>query len=590
MNDAQTQAGQPTPPPPPGGSPNDGRTQAGGPVPPPAPPGGYGYPQQPGQTPPPPPGAPGYGYPQTPPPGAHQGYGYPQQPGQTPPPPPGYGYPQTPPPGAHQGYGYPQAPMYQQPGGYPTVPGGPMPPGGSGGGKGKLYGMIAGVVALVVIAGLGVFFLVGKDDDKGGDDEAKPKPTQTQEGATKPQSTDGKQLFKVPAPGTSGEFSRDSRGAWATDKLLVKTAVDHVVGYDRDSGREVWKIPVGKGTCTATETQSADGKVAVTYTEKAPEKSLVKCDTMALLDIRKGKKVWDKPLPGGEGYSTLSSVAITDDMVAVANGSRGSAGYRLSGKKLWQQTASGNCADYGYAGGSRMLAAVRCGTFTNSTYKVQELNSSGKKVKEFSGLPNKVQAFNIVSVDPLVVGVGVGDYSLTDLYTVDESFKKKARISVPKDKYELRCDTDWGVGGCFNVVADEKGVYLPSKEHEGSSAYGRTNEIWAFDFNTGKTLWKADAGEKRTMRPIQKAKGGILAYKGSGTDIGGEVIHIDTSGSEAKQSTWLRLPFTDEERNLSYGISRDMVIYRDGRLFLQSSTVRDSDLSRYIALGYGSAN
>jgi hypothetical protein len=128
---------------------------------PPQQPGGYGQPQP----------QPGYGYPQQGQP-AQPAYGQPpQQPGYgQQQPQPGYGYPQQGQPG-QPAYG--QQPEYGQQPAYGQVPQQPgygygQPPGAPQGGGGKRTGMIIGAVVALVAVGVGVFFVVGKDDGGSG--------------------------------------------------------------------------------------------------------------------------------------------------------------------------------------------------------------------------------------------------------------------------------------------------------------------------------------------------------------------------------------------------------------------------------------
>lgn len=125
--------------------------------------------QQPGQQQPPPQGYPQQAYPQQayPPQGQPAQPGYPPQPGYAPPqqgyapPQPGYAPPQQ---------GYPPQPGY--PPQFPGLPPGaaiPRPPAGSNfsSGKGKTIGLIvAGVVAVGAIGGIGALVFGGGDDEK----------------------------------------------------------------------------------------------------------------------------------------------------------------------------------------------------------------------------------------------------------------------------------------------------------------------------------------------------------------------------------------------------------------------------------------
>lgn len=124
-----------------------------------------GQPQQPpvppGQPQPP---APGYGYPQQPPaPQPAAGYGYPQQPGP---------YGQQPGPYAQQlgPYGQQPGPYGQQPGAW----GAPPPPSG---GKGKIIGIVIGVVVAVAVIGGGIVALTSGGVTGGGGDYKLSMPT-----------------------------------------------------------------------------------------------------------------------------------------------------------------------------------------------------------------------------------------------------------------------------------------------------------------------------------------------------------------------------------------------------------------------------
>lgn len=100
--------------------------------------------------------------------GGQPGYGNPPQPPTPPQPqvPPGYGAAPQP------GYGYPPQPAQPPQGGFPQQPGAwgqqpgawgtPPPP--SGGGKGKVVGIVIGVVLAIALIGGGLMFLLGGTD------------------------------------------------------------------------------------------------------------------------------------------------------------------------------------------------------------------------------------------------------------------------------------------------------------------------------------------------------------------------------------------------------------------------------------------
>jgi outer membrane protein assembly factor BamB len=555
---------QPPPPPPPNQPPSGN--------PPQEPSGGFGPPQQP----PGPPQGGGYGYPQQPPQGG--GYGPPQQPP---------GQPQA------GGYGFPQPgqpPYGQNPAMYPTAPPGAYGPGvpgapGGGGGNGKIIAIISAAVAVVLIIGTVGFFLI---NDKDGDTEATgDKKSSTNESGGKPANEDAKELFKIKSPDIGGEDSKTAVGAWATDKIFAKGALDEVIGMDAASGKEAWKIPLDGDICTASRHVTDAGKTAVVTQETKSTKAA--CNQMAVIDLKTGKKVWQEKMPAADDSSTLGiNMTISQDVVA-AKWIGGSVAYKMSGgAPLWKSQATSDCKDQGFAGGKELVAVVHCGSYSDPTVKVQKLNpKTGKSTWEFEA-PGGVESATVLSTDPVVLAVGAGTSVATDVMTVDEKGKLKAKISLGDHKYEPQCGTE--TESCTTAVVDKNNLYMPSGQHQGDTY--TTNEILAFDLNTGKPKWKSDAGDNRTMVPVRMEGSKLIGYKVPTYDTGGQVVAIDPD-AEGKQEVYLRNPdgSAQVERDFASISLRDPILYQNGRLFLQRSLVSKSNAGsygKYIGLGFGS--
>jgi len=580
VHEAPTMLGAQGPPPPPG---------AGGGQQPPPPPGmppqqppqgGYGYPQQPPQ-------GGGYGFPQQPPQG---GYGFPQQPPQG----GGYGFPQQPPQG---GYGYPQQgqpPYGQGPGMYPTAPPGAFGPGGpgngSGGGNGKIIAIIAAAVAVVLVIGTVGWFLV-KDDDGG--TEAKGDTKGSSEGSTggggggggHPVNQDAKELFKIDSPKITDDDPVSVVGAWATDKTFAKATVNGIIGIDAAGGKQSWKLPLDGEVCAASRQVTKSGKAALIFAET--KSSRAACSQIAVIDLDSGKKDWQAKMPGSDDASTLGlNMTISQDVVA-AKWLGGSVAYKMSGgSALWKSKGDGDCKDEGFAGGKELMAVVSCG-YDPQEFKVQKLNpKTGKSTWEFEP-PKGVQSVSVISTDPVVLAVGAGTTVATDIMTVGEDAKLKAKISLGDHKYEPGCGTE--VESCATVAADKDNVYLPSGEHQGDTS--STNEILAFDFNTGKPKWKSDAGGRRTIVPVRMDGDKLIAYKKPTYDAGGQIVGIDPA-QQGKQTVYMRNPdaSAETENNFAGITMREPPIYVNGRLFLQQTLIsKDStdSYAKYLGIGFG---
>ncbi|MCT2593041.1 PQQ-like beta-propeller repeat protein [Streptomyces sp. N2-109] len=604
---------QPPPPPsqPPTGGP--GAPQDPPPGPPGGNPGGYGYPQGPGQ--PGQPGQPaGYGYPQQPPQPPGGGFGAP-----TPPPPGGFGAPTPPPPPYGQSgqptqpgqYGAPGQPgqygqgqpVYgQDPSMYPTAPPGMMPgPGSPGGGQGgggnnKMIMIIAAVVAVVLIAVGGVFFMTKDDggddkkDESKGDDKGSSQGTEGGDsggsgdkgdgGSSKPSSTKGGMLFSLDAPKVNDLTS--VAGLWGTEDIFAKSTVNAILGIDPKSGTEKWKIPLDGAVCAASRHQTDDNKTAVVTQETKSSKA--DCNQMVVIDLDKGKKVWQETMPGADTRG-VENVTISQGTVASA-WIGGSVGFKITGGKPLWSAKPGDCRDEGYAGGKKLVAVVECGSYGDSEFKVQTLDpKTGKKQQEFE-VPKGVETLSVASTDPMVLVVGAGEVSATDIMTVSPEGKLMAKIPLG-DRYEVDCDIE--TEACKDIAVGKDALYLPTAAHEDGSGTGRTNEIMAFDLKTGKTKWKSSAGEGRSITPLTVEGDNIIGYKLPTYDEGGEIVGVEPA--KGKQTLWFTLGSSKVEDGFVAFSLLDRALFAHGRLYLQTDLISERDSSgsgrKYLAAGFG---
>ncbi|MCM2579117.1 outer membrane protein assembly factor BamB family protein [Streptomyces meridianus] len=580
--------------------------------PPPQPPqeppqGGFGAPQDPrsGST----DGPSGYGYPPKQPSG-QPGYGYPQPQGhapQTPPPPgaaPGYGYPGPPQPG----YGYPgrqpygQQPYGQQPYGmYPqgTYPGGIPPQGGRS--NQRMMIVISAAVAVVLVIAGGVWFANsndgGKDDvagtsggSRGSEDGGGTDPTEG--GGERPADADAKAVLQVPYPSSVPVDSMLVPGQWATAKTYAKPSVYSITGYHADTGKKAWKLPLDGQVCASSRHVTADGRTAVVFQERkmSSDSSSEPCNQIAVIDLDAGRKLWQKKLPGDRVYSTGLSLTISGNTVASA-WIGGSAGYSITGKELWKSASYRGCRPRGYGGGKALVAVTDCGSGIDNEYKVQKIDPATGRAKWSFAAPKGLKNVNVISTDPVVVAVGAGSVSTTDIMSLDDKGKLRARLSLERPehgqpKYDPNCRID--TESCVTVAVDKDNLYLPSEEHQGKSQYGDTNEIIAFDLGTGKPKWKSDAGEKRTILPLRMDGDTLIAYRQPTLDSGGQVVGIETGSG--KQTVYLRLPneTSESERRLAPGYGTG-ALYVNGRLFMSRDSIRkNSTYDKELALAFGS--
>ncbi|KFG08463.1 outer membrane protein assembly factor BamB family protein [Streptomyces scabiei] len=625
--------GQPPAQPPQGTPPQGG---FGAPTPPPA--GGFGAPTPPPQGPPAP--GPGYGYPQAPP---AQQAPPPAQPPQGPPPAqgPGYGYPQTPPP--QPGYGYPgqQGPYGQpQPGPYgqqpPPGPYGYQPPTmamhpqmGQPAGKKKVNTtaiiITAAVVAIALIVGGGVLYTStsggddsgkkdtassegttgGKDDTKGDDGGSSSAggsssggvevPTEAQEKA--PSSAAAKILFQVPAHEVKEKLTIDSvKGSWLTKTTYAKSALNKIVGYEPDTGKTKWTLDLTGQTCAGSREITTEG-IAVVVTESAKRKNnddRQPCTEVTAFNVETGKEVWTKSADTSGEKVPFGEVTISGTTVAAAGGYGGGAAFDVnSGKVLWSPKV-GECTDEGYAGGAQLIAVRKCGDYGSETFQIQLLDPKSGSVKWTYKVPSGIQRAKIISTKPVVFGVVTGsDIPLngtTDIFSLDDSGKLRAKISVPDKKYDYECPVR-GVWACRGIYVGNDKVYMPTKNHDGTGAYSSTNEIVSFSLATGKSTGdRVDAGDDYDLFPIRMDGPNIIAYKDGPYDKGAQIVSID--GKTLKQTKLLETPSSESVLRAISGMTPTLseMLYTDGRWFIGSELVSkpySKDEKEYTALGFG---
>ncbi|WP_405583715.1 PQQ-binding-like beta-propeller repeat protein [Streptomyces sp. NBC_01092] len=598
--------------------------------PPPPPPnqppqgGGFGPPQPPQQPPAQPPAAgqpqPGYGYPQAPqapqnpqppqaPPGAPQpptppGYGYPaQQPAQ-------YGQPQNP-------YGQPQNPYTQPPGyGYqqPTVPVHPQPgqPAGGGRSSSQLAVIVAAsIVVIALIIGGGVWYAKsgdkgGKDDTAsssggtgGGGDDAGGGGFDAPDGTEKvPGNTGAQVLFQVPSPDVDDDTSIVVSGSWLTDKAYVKSGVAEIVGYDPDKGSKLWSVKLPGPVCQAAKHINEDGITAVAFEPAMPTKDKPShgCTQVAAIDLDAGKKLWTKTAQNEDGVIRYDNITVSGGTVA-AGGTSGGAAFDIeSGKPLWVPKANDNCYDLGYAGGPKMVAVRKCGSYDQPQLNIQTIDpKTGKVISEYK-MAEGVEYASVISTDPLVVAAEAGQsedaIGITDAFSIDnKTGKLRIRISVPGDQYGARCSGVTTIEACTGVVVGNDRLYVETEQHSGGGEYGQTNEIVAFDLATGKqTGQRADAGDRYTITPLRMDGGNVIAYKRPPYDKGGQIVSID--GGSFKETKLLENPSTRAVRDVEMRMSPEYseILYAQGRLYMSAkfaSELGSSDTRKSHVIGFG---
>ncbi|WP_327355513.1 outer membrane protein assembly factor BamB family protein [Streptomyces sp. NBC_01304] len=562
--------------------------------PPPAQPGpGYGYPQgQPPQQPQPPQA------PQQPQPVADNPYAQQAQPGaynQQ----PQYGYPQQP--------QFPGAPVPGAPGA-PGVPAGPVGGGPGGFFKGKPAVIVGAALAALLVIGGGVYFAVSGDDEKpkepvahgSGDPEPKggegrPTGEGTAEGRNSdaPDLNAGRQAGEAKAWMALSDQDLPGRGAelmdiWVVDDTVVQAGYKAVTAWGAEDGKKKWSVPLDAPVCDTPPTPGADGKVVVAYESGNDTKK--RCNQLQMIDLKTGEAGWKKKIDEGDSFdSTITlDLSISENTLLVARSLSG-AGYSLdSGEELFSLKKDKGCFPGAFASTAAKAVVVdSCAASDDKNEQLKEIDPTSGAVKWRFKTPKGYQVQKVYSVDPLVVSLVNRDKKAWTIQAFKSDGQPRSQIDGGKDTFLQRCGmtiTERELQSCMGMVASGDTFYMATEEKK-SGDYDRSNEVVAFDLDTGKAKWRGKADGARSLLPLYADGSGLVAYVQPTFDTPGQTVRFGKSGG--KPTVLLQHPKSaqSQENNLAMlGQTR----YLDGRFYGSPSRLSgqdDSDTGQLLSFG-----
>ncbi|GAA1667582.1 hypothetical protein [Streptomyces yatensis] len=399
----------------------------------------------------------------------------------------------------------------------PRSQGAQRPPSRGRRAKPALKLIVGGALAVALVTGCG-----SGDDDDGG------------KNGGSSQGAQAKTLGKVAMPKVGKETN--TMGTWVTDTTFAKGDVNKIVGYSLDGATSRWEIPLGGQLCWASPHMTKEGLTAVLFRDGAGEDAL--CTRVGLVDLKKGKLVWQKEGSDSEGNSGVQFDEVTIGGGTVAAGGTGGGGaWSLDGTPLWKPAYLADCDDNGYAGGDDKIVAIRgCDSEDSSTERleVQTVDPKTREVTSSYQLDEKVEYAHVISTAPLVVAVDTGDSDAgtgtTDILTIDDSGKRGkllSTIDVLAKGYQPNCPAT-SVEGCAELALDKASgtLYLSSEVDVDHGGPGE--RISGLNLKTGKETGKTKMAESRSLIPVQTDDdGALIAYLGSMYSEAGGVVRVD---------------------------------------------------------------
>ncbi|WP_254885533.1 PQQ-binding-like beta-propeller repeat protein [Streptomyces sp. NA02950] len=481
----------------------------------------------------------------------------------------------------------PNQPAFDGP--YTTTPYGPPADGAGGsGGNRKRKAIVIGTAVTVLLAAGGAVFAVLRSDDGGKKPSAAPSTAPAGPHRTHPttETTGGpdgdskgrddeesdpddvrrpgeaKVLYQTPAPELT-ERGVDVPGFWVRKGHVVKAVDDEVTAY-KDDGSEKWSLSLPKAVCAAPDA-ATDGKVVVAYAGHRKRS----CGRLALIDLDKGVKLWDREAPesgpfGGD-HSNMG-MAQSGDLVGLS-WFGGSAMVRVdSGKEVSPGKLSPACSVDGYAGGKVLLRAYSC---NDGSAELQQLTPDGK-IEWTYAVRKGFKVSKIFSTSPAVVALSNEDRKSGGVLAISERGAKRSSLALGKQSYQPRCRMDLfgtDMGACQGVAATADTLYLPTELTQGGGS-GPTTEIHAFDLDSGKKKWALKVSG-RMLLPLSTDGRNLIAYEEPTSSGGGLVVSVGPGGGTPRKL--LQLPRATRETEAALVTATR--IYRNGTFYIASDRI-----------------
>lgn len=458
--------------------------------------------------------------------------------------------------------------------------------------------MVGAAVAALLAAGAGVWAMAGDDGERpaaASKPSGTPNTNQTGQHANTlpPGTTSGRHgdiggpgearrpgearvLFRKPAP-RALKSGAELPGFWAMDGYVVKPVQDRVIAYDDHGGRK-WTVKLGKAVCAVPETPTG-GKLVIAYGGRGKDG----CGRLALIDLDKGAKLWDRPAPaaGAPGSDHLGMGLAQSGDLAGLSWYGGSAVIRVGdGRRVSPGALHRGCAVDGFAGGRSLLRAYSC---DDGSAGLQRINTHTGAVSWTYPVRKGYKVSTIFSTAPVVVALADARHKSGGILALSDRGKRRSALELGKRSYQPECGLDlFGtkLGGCRGIAVSPDTFYLPTELTLSGNGVP-TSEIHAFDLRTGKRKWAAKV-PGRMLFPLRADGGDLIAYEEPTAGAAGSVVSIGAGGGRPK--TLLRLPSTTRDEEA--GLASATRIYRNGVFYLASDRFAGSGAGEEMIMAF----
>ncbi|PBC60795.1 hypothetical protein BKI49_27265 [Streptomyces sp. Tue6028] len=418
----------------------------------------------------------------------------------------------------------------------------------------RLFGIVAAVLVVALCAGGWLLMHANGDDGPSNKAVAVPQaPDEIRETVERvPRTPEGELVVDYDEEKFKDDETRYAPGTWATDKIFAKGIKNQLMGFKfGEWDKKAWTIELDGHICATTKHVTADGRTAVVVqpAKRKGTKDAGVCDEVVFVDLDTGKKLWTATMPDAKSaYVTNTNLTMARGTVAVAWGNGSVAFGMADGKQLWKSTGVTTCEDKGFAGGRSLLVLLRCGDESEHAYRVQKIDPRTGKPQWTYKMTKNISEVYLPSSDPPVIAVGAGDYTVTDLITLDEQGRHSATISMKGGRFDPMCGSSFdgtqyfgAMENCYALVVGKDALFVASKDD--GEIDQPANWIVAYDVHTGKSLRKFDGRPLQPLWPVKANGDQLLAYRPSADTVGpAAIVSIDPATGKQTPFLFFNLP------------------------------------------------
>lgn len=203
----------------------------------------------------------------------------------------------------------------------------------------------------------------------------------------------------------------DAPWVWEYSDDVVVIAPRGLVALDRETGAEVWRLPLDGRVCGATRSPSELGLVAVVVGRCQPTggAATARRTVLKAVDLESASVVWERPVDGVPGLETGGEVLLVVDGC---------------GTRRIDLTTGAPLGGLGIACSDQVLAGDGVVTVSDvaapSEWRVIDVES-GSKVAEVTGPTTRSAPRRILTADPVTVLAGSARAGRVELVRVDDA-------------------------------------------------------------------------------------------------------------------------------------------------------------------------